>query len=522
MANAGASGLHSLATIIKRLEAATSRIEDLAASNLGTGNAPPPSGAATGPSATSYGATPPPPAATTESAQQVSQQTPQSIKNFDEEIIEKKIKPFVQLSKELGSASVAEIADLVQKEYESLRSYLLTAASCQKPAQSSVLEPMLKALEEAIVAIPRAKEAHRKDRDWSGHLTVVSEGAAVIGWVARDTPMAHITEVKEQTEFWANRVIKEFKEKDKKHVEWVRAFMSTFDALKAYVKEFHTAGLTWNPRGIPFDRYSAPSSSGTGAPAPPPPPPPPPPPGAAPAAGKAPAAGGGGGAAAVFAELNKGEAITKSLRKVDKSEMTHKNPALRAGSTVPASVSPSNSISGGKKPLKPTKPVALAGKKPPKFVLEGNKWTIEWQEGETLTVEDTAISHSINIFNCKNTVVVIKGKVNAVTLHNSTKTSILIDSVVSSISVTASPSFALQITGAAPMIQLDSTDSGQIYLSKASLNAEITTAKCSSINISLPVEGEEEGVFEEQPIPEMLKTIIKDGKLITTVVEHVG
>jgi adenylyl cyclase-associated protein len=72
------------------------------------------------------------------------------------------------------------------------------------------------------------------------------------------------------------------------------------------------------------------------------------------------------------------------------------------------------------------------------------------------------------------------------------------------------------------MIQLDSTDSGQIYLSKGSLGVEITTAKCSSINISLPVEGEEEGVFEEQAVPEMLRTIVKDGKLVTGVVEHVG
>jgi len=72
------------------------------------------------------------------------------------------------------------------------------------------------------------------------------------------------------------------------------------------------------------------------------------------------------------------------------------------------------------------------------------------------------------------------------------------------------------------MIQLDSTDSGQIYLSKASLGVELTTAKCSSINVSLPVEGEEEGIFEEHAMPEMLKTIVNDGKLITTIVEHVG
>jgi adenylyl cyclase-associated protein len=61
------------------------------------------------------------------------------------------------------------------------------------------------------------------------------------------------------------------------------------------------------------------------------PPPPPPPPTVTSTSGNVPA----GGAAAVFAELNKGEAVTQGLRKVDKSEMTHKNPALRAGSVVP-------------------------------------------------------------------------------------------------------------------------------------------------------------------------------------------
>lgn len=72
------------------------------------------------------------------------------------------------------------------------------------------------------------------------------------------------------------------------------------------------------------------------------------------------------------------------------------------------------------------------------------------------------------------------------------------------------------------MIQVDKSDSGQIYLSKESLTAEITTAKCSAINVSLPVEGEEEGVFEEHAIPEMFKTEVKDGKLVTTIVEHSG
>lgn len=37
----------------------------------------------------------------------------------------------------------------------------------------------------------------------------------------------------------------------------------------------------------------------------------------------------------VFAALNKGEGVTAGLKKVEKSEMTHKNPGLRAGGLVP-------------------------------------------------------------------------------------------------------------------------------------------------------------------------------------------
>jgi adenylyl cyclase-associated protein len=154
-------------------------------------------------------------------------------------------------------------------------------------------------------------------------------------------------------------------------------------------------------------------------------------------------------------------------------------------------------------------------------------------------LDNAEISQVVNLFGCKNSTILIKGKVNGVTIGayfqddfseagtqqvtvNCIKTSVLVESVISSVSVTSSPSFTLQITGSAPTIQLDSTDSGQIFLSKDCLGAEITTAKCSSINVSLPVEGEEDGIFDEKPLPEMLLTKIQNGKLVTTVVEHVG
>ncbi|KAI0071819.1 cyclase-associated protein [Panus rudis PR-1116 ss-1] len=513
-------GLHSLATIIKRLEAATSRLEDLASVGGGPFAAAQSAGAvSSGPSnAEQPTPVPPPP-------EPVQTEIPRSVKEFDERIIEGKVKPFVELTKSFAVQSVIDQVLLVEKEYNDLRVLLLQASACKKP-DDDTFGKLLGPLRQDIEAITRAKETNRKDRDWFNHLSTIAEGGVAVGWVTvTPKPGPYVKEIKESTEFYGLKVTREFKEKDPRHAEWVKGFIGILEELRKYIMDFHTTGLTWNPSGVSVDQYRAPGAAAptAGGPPPPPPPPPPapvapPPPPAAPTA--APAAGGG--VAAVFAELNRGEEVTKGLRKVDKSEMTHKNPALRAGGVVPDKPG-SGSSPAHKKPTKPAKPQALAGKKPTKFVLEGNKWLIEHYENDTsLVVENGDKSQTVNIYGCKNSTIQVRGKVNAVTLVNCVKTSVLVESVIASISVTNSPSFALQVTGTAPTIQLDSTDSGQIYLSKDSLGVEITTAKCSAINVSIPEEGEEEGVFVEHPIPEMFRTTVKDGKLVTTVVEHKG
>ncbi|KAJ4469500.1 adenylate cyclase associated N terminal-domain-containing protein [Lentinula edodes] len=514
-------GLHSLTTIIKRLEAATSRIEDLAASGWPTSK-PETSEATHNSSSYAAAASSPPVQASSPAAPpsvSTMRETPKSVVVFDEVVIDGKVKPFVELTKSFAGASVVEIVGLVEKQFKELRELINTAASCVKP-DDPTFQSLLTPFHSTIEAINRLKEANRKDRDWFTHLMVISEASSFVAWVLNSKPGPHIAETKDQALYYGNRVIKEFKEKDPRHAEWVRSFAAALEETRKYVLEYHTTGLSWNSKGIPVAQYAASKSaniSGATSGGPPPPPPPPPPPAAPPVTAAA-ATTPAGGTAAVFAEINRGADVTRGLRKVDKSEMTHKNPNLRASSVVP-----SGSGSPPKKPVKPTKPHALMGKKPPKFALEGKAWNIEYQEDEkSLVVDGVELNQVVNLFGCKNSVIQIKGKLNAVTLVNCIKTQVLVDSVVSSISVTKSPSFAIQITGSAPMIQIDSCDTGMIYLSQASLHAEITTAKCSSINVNIPVEGEEEGVFEEQALPEMLRTCVKDGKLVTTVVEHVG
>jgi adenylyl cyclase-associated protein len=101
------------------------------------------------------------------------------------------------------------------------------------------------------------------------------------------------------------------------------------------------------------------------------------------------------------------------------------------------------------------------------------------------------------------------------------KTALVMESAVSSLSITSSPSFEVQITGQVPTVQVDTTDSGSLYLSKECMAAvEVITSKTSSINISIPVGADDD--FEERPIPEQMKSRIVDGKVVTEIVEHAG
>ena len=77
-----------------------------------------------------------------------------------------------------------------------------------------------------------------------------------------------------------------------------------------------------------------------------------------------------GGHAALLADLQRGGSVTSGLKKVDASQMTHKNPELRGTGVVP-------DTSNKTPPAVKAKPGELSQKKPPKLELEdGNKWMV--------------------------------------------------------------------------------------------------------------------------------------------------
>ncbi|MGH0133983.1 UNVERIFIED_CONTAM: hypothetical protein FKN15_051785 [Acipenser sinensis] len=46
--------------------------------------------------------------------------------------------------------------------------------------------------------------------------------------------------------FYTNRVLKDYKDNDNRHVDWVRSYLQLWTELQAYIKEHHTTGLVWS------------------------------------------------------------------------------------------------------------------------------------------------------------------------------------------------------------------------------------------------------------------------------------
>jgi len=215
----------------------------------------------------------------------------------------------------------------------------------------------------------------------------------------------------------------------------------------------------------------------------------------------------------VFASLNKGEDVTRGLKKVT-SEMKTKNKTDKVA-VVPA-VAPKTTESSS------TKKAAAAPTKPPKLALEGTKWVVEYQvKNKEIVIQDTEVKQTVYIYRCKDSVIQIKGKVNAVTVDDCTKCGIVFENVVAAFEVVNCNSLEVQVVGKVPCIAVDKTSGCQIFLSKESLETEIVTSKTSEMNVSFPVATAEQDLLET-PVPEQFKSYVKNGKLVSEIVYHKG
>ncbi|XP_069469704.1 adenylyl cyclase-associated protein 2 isoform X2 [Ambystoma mexicanum] len=405
---------------------------------------------------------------------------------------------------------VATQAGLVESAFRSQRTFILLASQCQQPPENEIAL-LLKPLSEKIHETQGFREKNRGSKMFN-HLSAISESIPALGWVALSPkPGPYVKEMSDAATFYTNRVLKDYKNSDSRHVDWVKSCLNIWTELQIYIKEYHTTGLSWSKTGPPASTLPPfPAIPSGQCPPPPPPPPPGPPPmfDVEHARDDSPK-----NHSALFAQLNQGEEITKGLRHVSDDQKTHKNPLLR-GQSGPVR-SPTKSQSPGL-----TSPKNLpAQTHSPVLELEGKKWRVEYQDSvNDLVISETELKQVAYIFKCNKSTLQIKGKINSIIIDNCKKLGLVFDNVVGIVEVINSKDVQIQVMGKVPTISINKTDGCHVYLSEESIDCEIVSAKSSEMNILVPQHGD----YKEFPIPEQFKTAWDGSKLVTEPAEMMG
>ncbi|XP_057495039.1 LOW QUALITY PROTEIN: cyclase-associated protein 1-like [Actinidia eriantha] len=406
---------------------------------------------------------------------------------------------------------VLDVTKVLAEAFSAQRELLVKVKQSQKPDTSGLAE-FLKPLNEVIMKANAKAEGRRSD--FFNHLKTVADSLTALAWIAftgkdcgMSMPIAHVEESWQMAEFYNNKILVEYKNKDLNHVEWAKALKELYvPGLRDFVKTHYPLGPVWSATGKMI--VSAPSKASTsGAPSPPPPPP------ASLSSSEPPQSSSPrpkAGMAAVFQEISSGKSVTSGLKKVT-DDMKAKNRADRTG------------IVGASEKETSVRSPSLSKTGPPKFELQlGRKWAVENQFGKkNLVIDDCDAKQSVYIFGCKDSVLQIQGKVNNITVDKCTKMGIVFMDVVAACEIVNCNGVEVQCQGSAPTISVDNTAGCQLYLSKGSLEASITTAKSSEINVLVPGT-ETDGDWGEHALPQQFVHIYKDGQFVTTPVSHSG
>ncbi|XP_017275046.1 adenylyl cyclase-associated protein 2 [Kryptolebias marmoratus] len=432
----------------------------------------------------------------------------QSVEVFDA-LLRGPVSDYLSCSRAIGG-EVEKHAEMVNDALQTQRTFLKMAATHQEPAQME-LQDLLKPISDHIQEIQNFREQNRGSLLFN-HLSAVSESIPALGWVAvSQKPGPYVKEMNDAATFYTNRVLKDYKETDRQHVDWVRSYLSIWTEVQSFIKQHHTTGLVWSKTGpiAPASLFDSPPAPS--APCPPPPPPPPGPPPVFIDDDSKPQEGGAAAQhSALFTQLNQGMDITKGLKHVSDEQKTHKNPNLRSQTSPTKSKEP--------RPVK--SPKAAVQKRPPLLELEGKKWRVEhFEQKHDLLIEETELKQVVYVFSCNNSTLQVKGKINSIIIDNCKKLGLVFENAVGIVEIINSKAIQLQVLGTVPTISVNKTEGCQIYLSKDALSCDVVSAKSSEMNILIP-DGDDD--YKEFPVPEQFKTVWDGSKLVTEPTEIAG
>jgi adenylyl cyclase-associated protein len=415
--------------------------------------------------------------------------------------------------------------------FEGMRYVVVLASLSKQPSDMTELASHLKPITEPMGEIKKL----RLSRDFDNHHKAISEMLACCSWVTcrppAQLPAAFVKECIGSSDFWSNRIRKEFKGKDDEKSKLQLAFCDNLKAtiveLSNYISEHHKTGLTFNPKGVSLAESAIRMTDNPLQDA------------AVAASRKKDQQTGkkdrdigntvkGGNMLGLVSELanrrsGDGSSAATGLRKVTKDQQTWRK-EFKGDVNSKVLTSP-KSPSFAKKPVKKKK----VGLPILEYQQRGTKWVIENHDKETAkAISDTGIleieiadpKQQVYIYNCEQVTIKIKGtKFKSVIVDKCIKVNVILPTVISGCELVNSKKIAVQSDGVCPVFTIDKTVGVSIYLSKESAAvSSFTTSMSSEMNVSIP-DGDD---YKEMPIPEQFFHKFENGALTSEVSDLYG
>ena len=192
-----------LTDVLTRLEAATSRLEDIATTIVVDESEKP-----NGTNLSSDKAV----AATSSPAPALPEPTPEplprSVEDFDK-LIEEDVKAFVTASSKIGDL-VEQQAKAVQQAFEAERTYLLVSTKAAEPKPQP--PELLTDLHRYTSAVDEFRVANRPSPLFT-HLSAVADGIVALGWIVEKRPADHVADTLGGAQYYGNKILKDYKDK---------------------------------------------------------------------------------------------------------------------------------------------------------------------------------------------------------------------------------------------------------------------------------------------------------------------
>lgn len=173
-----------------------------------------------------------------------------AVKAYDDHV-KKVVVPFSVVCDDLGG--LEHIGQSVKEAWEGLRAIVAVAAKAKMPDDHATmvqqLQPLLAPTQTAVQKIRSLRLA----RTWDAHHKAILEMLACCSWVVIKPPSGplpgtFVRDALAASEFWLNRIRKDFKGKDDKQIAFCDALKAMLQDLMEYITEYHRFGLSWNAK----------------------------------------------------------------------------------------------------------------------------------------------------------------------------------------------------------------------------------------------------------------------------------